>query len=835
MKYILTILIAFITLQFANAQEIGVFEKPLNCNPFLIEKTYKEEAAKEARLKATELNDEAELRGGGNGNFQDTIYIVSGEKFLIKVDTFGIGADTMIVGTPTMKYSTAKSTYSKVDLVANPNVTLGKDTLQLFFRLGQKYIDTLCYYIVVKRADAKIFTQQTLLKAEKDSVVCFSFKNMTGKVLSTSILDCDGVSIAREVRKNKSFIDSCLYYGASRLGGRDTVCVKVCDENEVCDTHIFPFKVLQDTLNQAKSIVFMDDFSYNQGFPDKNTWLDDRVYVNNTMSSLPVSIGMATFDGLNYTGKPYGFGAGVSDILTSAYLDFEGRTKMYLSFYAEEKGLGYGPSKEDYFAVEFKDKNDRWKEQKNDTIQGKLLKIDAPSPGFKFKALEIPNEYMYKGFQFRFVARSSRTGINDVWNLDYVRISDTEPFKLDSTKKKQALPFADIAFVNEPPKILLNYTAMPWQQFKGFETKELNPSLSYTLNSQFGNTENITDSNISIKEKNSNASILNGYSLTNKFNITPGYIAENQLFTGSQKTDFEQKIQQLGASTDMTFVSEYSYKLTAEQNKNYKSVSRNDTTRSTTRISNFYAYDDGTPESVVEAKGVGTQISVRFNTNANDLLRGVFINFPHFNGNTSNQKFNLRVFIGTLGDNPVYEKLFLSPIYNDKTINGFTYYELTDGQGKATPLNVPKGDFYIGWQQVTSTTDAIVVGLDKNNPIAGNKVYKNTNGIWAPSKLKGAALIRPVFDKTGLITKAEETQSLSFEIYPNPVSNELIVNNLSNNNDNISYQIFDLSGKSLQSDKLTSSINVENLINGVYLLRLSGNGKSLMKKFVVLK
>jgi hypothetical protein len=195
----------------------------------------------------------------------------------------------------------------------------------------------------------------------------------------------------------------------------------------------------------------------------------------------------------------------------------------------------------------------------------------------------------------------------------------------------------------------------------------------------------------------------------------------------------------------------------------------------------------------------------------------------------------LRVFIASLSDNPAYEKLFLSPIYNDKTTNGFTYYELVDDQGKPKPLNVPKGDFYIGWQQVTSSNDPIVVGLDKNNPTAGKKVYVQTGGSWKLSTLKGAVLIRPVFDKTGLITKAEEVESLNFDIYPNPVANELIVNNLSNNFENISYQIFDLSGKSLQTDKLTSTINVENLINGVYLLRLSSNGKSQMKKFVVLK
>jgi Secretion system C-terminal sorting domain len=834
MKYIFTFLIFCCCYHFSTAQ---VEEKSLLMNPFLVEKTWQDVQAQEARLRAVETAP-AETRGGGKGYFEDTLYIVSGEKYKFKLDTFGFGADTVIVKKNGLKFGTASNVYNIISIDTKTGIKIGIDTLQLFLP-NPKKTDTLCYWVIVRRSDKNIQEPQSILKAEAEKTVCVSFKDLPGKIKSSTILDCDNLSIAREVRKASTFLDSCVYFGASRLGGRDTVCLKVCDEYKICDTHYLPFKVLQDTLSSAKSLTFMDDFSYQEGYPNRVNWLDDRAFVNNTMSFNPPSRGMATFDGLNETGRPYNGGYGVSDVLTSAYLDLSGSTKdtLFLSYYVEQKGYGYGPSKEDYFSIEFKNGADQWFELPKDTIQGTGLQASSAPPGFKYYCVGIPKIYQYKGFQFRFAARGSRTGINDVWNLDYVRLSDEKPYKIVAGKKIP-LPFADIAFVNNPPSLLKNYTTMPMQQFKGFEQKEINAITDFTINSQFANVENITIANVLIKENTSNTMLLDGYNFITKLNQKPGYSGEIAPFVPTANSNFFDNLKTLPVSAkEMNFTTEYAISV-PEQNKVYKTVLKNDTTRTKTRLSNFYAYDDGSPESVIAASGTtDVQVAVRFTTNVADVLRGVWINFPYFNKINTNQKFNLRVFVGQLSQKPTYEKIFLTPIYNTSVINGFSYYELVDKDGKPAPLAIPKGDFYVGWQAATVSAEPIVVGFDKNNPQAAKYNFGSTQGTWQAlgNSAKGAILLRPVLTKDGVITADEDVKTFDFDVYPNPTSNELFISGLSENVEKVTYQIFDLNGKNLQQGQLDGSINVEHFTNGVYLLRLSSNGKSQLKKFVVLK
>jgi hypothetical protein len=58
-----------------------------------------------------------------------------------------------------------------------------------------------------------------------------------------------------------------------------------------------------DTLN----LPFIDDFSNAKvyPYPDPKLWTDKYVYVNTTYPVNPISIGVATFDGLDPNGMPY--------------------------------------------------------------------------------------------------------------------------------------------------------------------------------------------------------------------------------------------------------------------------------------------------------------------------------------------------------------------------------------------------------------------------------------------------------------------------------------------------------------------------------------------------
>ena len=50
---------------------------------------------------------------------------------------------------------------------------------------------------------------------------------------------------------------------------------------------------------QRATLPFFDDFAYEGPFPSAENWTNNQVFVNNTLANQPISIGVATFDGLD--------------------------------------------------------------------------------------------------------------------------------------------------------------------------------------------------------------------------------------------------------------------------------------------------------------------------------------------------------------------------------------------------------------------------------------------------------------------------------------------------------------------------------------------------------
>ncbi|MBT7481162.1 MAG: hypothetical protein HN677_02075, partial [Flavobacteriales bacterium] len=53
------------------------------------------------------------------------------------------------------------------------------------------------------------------------------------------------------------------------------------------------------------SIPFIDDFSSTSTIPDSVLWEDNSVFVNRNYGVNPITIGVATFDGLDANGRAY--------------------------------------------------------------------------------------------------------------------------------------------------------------------------------------------------------------------------------------------------------------------------------------------------------------------------------------------------------------------------------------------------------------------------------------------------------------------------------------------------------------------------------------------------
>jgi hypothetical protein len=90
-----------------------------------------------------------------------------------------------------------------------------------------------------------------------------------------------------------------------------------------------------------------------------------------------------------------------------------------------------------------------------------------------------------------------------------------------------------------------------------------------------------------------------------------------------------------------------------------------------------------------------------------------------------------------------------------------------------------------------------------------------------------------------IVTEIEQAKGINIELsaYPNPTSNYLTLKVENYDNVNLSYQLFDISGKLLESRKLRSNkieIEMINLVPANYFLKIRDNNKEI-KTFKIIK
>ena len=86
------------------------------------------------------------------------------------------------------------------------------------------------------------------------------------------------------------------------------------------------------------SLPVIDDFSIDSYYPDTNIWQDKSVFINRNYAVNPITIGVATFDGLDARGRPYditltGIDSENADTLTSHKIDLSSSDTVYLMFF----------------------------------------------------------------------------------------------------------------------------------------------------------------------------------------------------------------------------------------------------------------------------------------------------------------------------------------------------------------------------------------------------------------------------------------------------------------------------------------------------------------------
>lgn len=760
------------------------------------------------------------------------------------IDSLGVlhcdNCDILNFGSATMVSDTILYT-------ANDGVVSGMDTLRISY--CQQDLDT-CYFsitynIQVNRKGQHYFPPTVNLMPEETSMLSADPNLLTGDLFCSEFIECEkGDYQGRGQRKYFTTYDEPdpnFIYEASRMGGTDSICLRMCDVNAVCDTFHFSVAVAKTMIQTP----FMDDFSKETPITDETHWLDREVFLNNTIGQNPPSIGVATFDGVDLRGHAYGDTYGRSDRLTSNYIDFNGVGNYYLSYWLQPKGLGDRPEVKDSLVVEFRKENGEWEQVASHLGVANNVPLTAELP-FEFYSIPIPDSYEYDGFQFRFVNFSDRQGMNDIWNLDYVRLDLTqgEPF------------FDDVAFTKPPIYVLENYRSMPWRHLQGRESEELANSIDVGLFNMTNEALNVSPTSINISEEITGQNILSNITLLNGLEQNVSNQEPNnrsfELATFPSGNTFQAGMEDpiLDGHDRLVFNTTYTLSNTSQvSGQGYEDVHRNDEVVQSTVFDNYFAYDDGTAEAAIIATQ-GHQIAVEYETAGPDELQAVQFFFPHLSAQSvEDQQFILKIWVETLDDEPEYSHVFTAypaDLYYD-TLQGFTTYPIVDDNDELAPFALPAGKFYVGWEQKDACQSfyCIGIGYDRNNENAKSRAYTydNGEGIWKPQAsyiYEGAIMMRPVVGNEGLNSTAVKENNLTstgIHLSPNPANKHLNISFPSAELSTLSYVIYNHYGQKVASNnKLDSTLDISDLPEGFYYIEvLSPDHQRWIEKFVVVR
>ena len=563
-------------------------------------------------------------------------------------------------------------------------------------------------------------------------------------------------------------------------------------------------KTTSDTLE----LPLFDDFSGQSVFPNKKKWLDNFVFINNTYSDRQITIGIATFDALDNSGRLYetasstGFKA---DQLTSqpVNLNYVASENIWLSFFYQAGGLGDSPEANDSLTLQFLAPAENkwysvWKTD-GDTIQ-------------KFRPVIIridETRFLKKGFQFRFINYASLSpnlidpsivGNCDIWNIDYIL--------LDKNRNAGDTIFHDVAFRLPLRSLLKSHEAMPWKQFRKIELQEMGSSIPVHYRNNDTIIRNVTR-NFEIWDvyKNSQSHAFSA-GATNISPLTNVDYNANLIYTF--KTD----------NKDSAL-----FKITCSLKTDEFDPKGSDTLVYFQNFKNYFAFDDGSSEGGYGINGLGSRnamVAYRFVSFIQDTLRAIRICFNDSYLDANKRAFDLMVWDDNNGvpGNVIYSREELM-VEQGEAINGFYDYNIPDGI-------MVNNIFYVGWKQRSETF--LNAGLDVNTPHAGRQFYW-LNGEWRQSQVQGSIMIRPVVGdpiKTTSINDIYYRNKNLIRLWPNPASDYIIVNPGEQQLTGLSYiTVMDLYGRELIKVPFTERIDISSLHEGIYIILTSLNGRPI--------
>ncbi len=647
----------------------------------------------------------------------------------------------------------------------------------------------------------------------------------------------------------------------------------------------------------ALTLPFFDDFSTSNIKADPTKWVKGgSVFINNNATLSHPTLNMATFDGLKANGVPYNyndsFANGATDSLTSQPISFSKYIKrdtlkkdsiafkkgfifikkdpltslikndtlkkdsiafskgytfitgkdsvtfkkdsLYLSFFYQSQGLGESPDSNDSLIVQFLASNGNWNtkfiaKDGQHSINKVITKIINNKTFIQVLILIDSSKYIQDNFQFRFRTFGRQSGQFDVWHIDYVYLdkirANPQLQEYNATSKK--LYFYDYAFKSPISSILKSYNAMPLNQFLAKPEKALSDSVKADVYNLWY-INNIVAATFTIENLLTKKVLV---SLPKKGEKLQADVITNQTTSFAIKNTFADSLKKQTGSKVI---------LKAKFDMNSKDYfNMNDTISRIVELDNYYAYDDGTAEAGAYLKKGFGRVAIQFINNKTDSVsvKAIRINLQTLLDSTrlANTNLSLQVMANDRGKPGRILRGLSSKIKYPSTQNGFIEYTFE-------PVAVAD-TFYIGYTQL-SDDEALVVGIDNNSPQFAKNHFYNISNEWINvdkvtsasgfNPIKGSLLIRPVMGgiaKDITLATEEEIQDRNLVISPNPTSDIIRWNDTSLKN----VEILDMSGRSILLQKADNQeINISNINTGTYILRLSNDKNTFVRKIVKL-
>lgn len=584
-------------------------------------------------------------------------------------------------------------------------------------------------------------------------------------------------------------------------------------------------ETLKSREETVATLPFFDDFKAPGFYPDETKWQSKCVFVNSGFPKMPVNYRAATLDVLDQYGKVYSNGSSnpfIADSLMSVRIRldsvgnhaFTPADSVYFSFYYQPGGFGDAPDRDDSLVLQFGYRQD-------DQIVWKQMWATEGGTYDVFRKVMIPvvdecfftDEFYILFFNYgtlpTTVYPNDRSNM-DQWNIDFVY--------LDMNRSAVNDFYPSVNFTHVSPSFLQRYKSMPYKHFKDNPLSAIKNDFNMYLTNLDVNAHEIK---YSCEVMDNNTGWHYGFENTPSIILQYDNVGADSLYV--RMDDF---IYPYSSPLDTT-----SFTITHRVDvvDEFGGVVAGDMMKHHQGFYNYFAYDDGIPEMGYGLVPDDTYFAAQFNVTLLDTLSGVQMLFNRTFNDANLNFFDIVVWRDNNGKpgEIIYTLEDQRPSWDDSLIYKFSYYKFDE----VVKVN---STFYVGIRQQYSKT--INIGFDTSTDNHQYNFYDSGNG-WKNSSFPGSLMIRPIMGKKAYFVGVDENQEVMNELtlYPNPAQNFVRIGNVDENSCE-EIQVYDMTGRIVGVYPCCNELNVSDLNNGVYMVRVvNSDGSCQTSKLLIAK